>query len=459
MKKKNIWILFEERPKVDVIEKILNIYLEKNKSVFINDDLRIIPEIINNKFKFLYKVENFKIEGINNIFLLLVSGYSSFVDFLLFRSEKKPGENYQLKNCLYAIEETKTDSSESRNTAAGQRGTKFLFVEYYSKLFNQNLDKVMLYNNLKTQNKKEATSVKFIKKCLKTTGVIFYGDYSESYNKFTEINQLIKEKNKMRKPPKGNTPIRIKKINDKIEISGILSKPTNKGNIGHDPNQGQLITLSNTIRKLGWSKKIEITKHKVSQSYVNRVKGNKFLYAMKILKINLEKIDTPVINPPQNYWKYEKTGEKVATILFHTICNYLNFESIYENHAGSERGYFYSKDRKEIVVNKKHKGKNIYLPDFVFVDEDNKKIFVCEGEMYQNYNKGVKQIDGFDIFIKQYIQKYYLNYDIEKSLILSDGKNIKLKDKVIFQLNSDGKIIVGDKLPQKISHFLYGNSN
>jgi|TARA_Y100000294_G_scaffold120326_1_gene111780 hypothetical protein len=459
VKKNNIWILFEERPKVEVIEKILNIYLEKNKSKFVNNGLRIIPEINNNEFKFLYKIENFKIEGINNIFLLLVSGYSSFVDFLLFRSENKPGENFQLKNCLYAIEETKTDSSESRNTAAGQRGTKFLFVEYYGKLFNQNLDKVMLYNAPETQNKKEASSVKFIKKCLKTTGVKFYGDYSDLYSQFNEVDEVITEKNSIKKPPKGNTPIRIKKENNKIKISGILSKPTNKGNIGHDPNQGQLITISNTLRKLGWNKKIEITKHKVSQSYVNRVKGNKFLYAMRILKIDLEKIDTPIINLPKHYWHYEKSGEKVATILLHTICNYLNLESIYENHAGSERGYFYSKNRDGIVVNKKYRGRNINLPDYVFADVDNKQIIVCEGEMFKNYNKGVKQIEGFDIFIRQYIQKYYSNYNIIKSLVLSDGKGTELKDNVIFQLNSNGRIGIGKKLPQKIVNFLNEYNN
>ena len=59
--------------------------------------------------------------------------------------------------------------------------------------------------------------------------------------------------------------------------------------------------------------------------------------------------------------------------MLHIICNYLGFKSIYENHAGSERGYFYTEDRLEKVVSKKHNGKNINLPDFVFSDE-NKKI-------------------------------------------------------------------------------------
>ena len=459
MKKNNIWILFEERPKVEVVEKILNIYLEKNKSKFVNKGLKIIPTIKNKKFNFLYKVANFKIDNIENIYLLLVSGKTSFVDFLLFKSKNKPNENEQLKNCLYGIEETKTDSTESRNTAAGQRGTKFLILEYFSSVFNASVEKIMLYNNPETQSTSEAESVKFIKKCLKTNGVQFFGDFSDKYKIFQNIDEVIKEKNDMRQPPAGNVPIRIEQKQNYITISGILSKPKDKGNIGHDPNQGQLITISNTLRKLSWNKKIVITKHKVKQDYINRSSGNKFTYAMKILNLDLENIDTPEINLPTNYWYYETNGEKVGTILLHTICNYLKFTSIYENHAGSERGYFYSKNREEIVVNKKYNGKNINLPDFVFIDDLKKKIFVCEGEMYKNYSNGIKQIESFDIYIKQYVNKYYPDYETKKTLILSGGSSKKIKDNVLFQLNSDGKILCSNNISIKIKNFINENQN
>ena len=459
MKKNNIWILFEERPKVEVIEKILNIYLGKNKSKFVNKGLKIIPTIKNKKFNFLYKVANFKIDNIENIYLLLVSGKTSFVDFLLFKSKNKPNENEQLKNCLYGIEETKTDSTESRNTAAGQRGTKFLVLEYFSSVFNASVEKIMLYNNPETQNTLEAESVKFIKKCLKTNGVQFFGDFSDKYKIFQNIDEVIKEKNDMRQPPAGNVPVRIEQQQNYITISGILSKPKDEGNIGHDPNQGQLITISNTLRKLSWDKKIVITKHKVKQDYINRIRGNKFTYAMKILNLDLENIDTPEINLPTNYWYYETNGEKVGTILLHTICSYLKFTSIYENHAGSERGYFYSKNREEIVINKKYNGKNINLPDFVFIDDLKKKIFVCEGEMYKNYSNGIKQIESFDIFIKQYVNKYYPDYKTKKTLILSGGSSKKIKDNVLFQLNSDGKILCSNNILIKIKNFINENQN
>ena len=416
---------FLKKPQV-VQEKILKEYLKKNKNT-----------------KYGKKYNYSKIDSVKE-----------------FQKKVPLIENDNLKKCLYGIEETKTDSSESRNTAAGQRGTKFIFLDYFKLLSsNSDLKKLMMYNNLDTQNEVEAESVKFIKRCLITNGIKFYGDYSDNYKKFQNIDELINSKNNLRQPPKGNTPIRLTKKNNIIEISGILSKPSTKGNIGHDPNQGQLITISDTLRKLGWQKKILITKHKVKQNYINKARGNKFMFAMKILNMELEKIDTPQINIPKNYWYYENTGEKVASILLHLICNYLNFKSIYENHAGSERGYFYTSNRTEIVVNKKYNGENINLPDYVFSDEETKTIFICEGEMFSNYKKGIEQLEGFDLFINLYIKKYFPKYKIIKSIILSDAISNKCFDKTIFQLNTNGKIVHSNSLPKKIIEFLNGNNN
>jgi hypothetical protein len=178
------------------------------------------------------------------------------------------------------------------------------------------------------------------------------------------------------------------------------------------------------------------------------------MYAIKILGLELENIDTPIINLPNKYWYYEKNGEKVGTILLHTICNYLDLISIYENHAGSERGYFYSENQNEIVVNKKFSGKNINLPDYVFADKEEKIIYICEGEMFKNYNKGIKQTKGFDIFINQYILKYYPEYTVIKSIILSSGEGNKIKEMVLFQLNKNGEILLGKDCPNKIKKYL-----
>jgi hypothetical protein len=203
--KKKIYILTEERPKADVVKKILDIYCEKNCKNTEITKINIIPTIEHSIFKG-FIVDGYKIDGIEKIILKIVSGYSSFVDYLLFESENLPNENEPFKNLKIAIEETKTDSTESRNTAAGQRATKFAFLNEYKNMFSYTFDKLMLYNDQKKQNISDTDSVKFMKRCMKTSGVIFYGDYSNDLKSFTSIEELINEKNKMRQPPKGNTP-------------------------------------------------------------------------------------------------------------------------------------------------------------------------------------------------------------------------------------------------------------
>ena len=113
----------------------------------------------------------------------------------------------------------------------------------------------------------------------------------------------------------------------------------------------------------------------------------------------------------------------------------------------------------EIVVNKKYNGENINLPDYVFSDEETKTIFICEGEMFNNYKKGIAQLEGFDLFINLYIKKYFPKYKIIKSIILSDAISNKCFDKTIFQLNTNGKIVHSNSLPKKIIEFLNGNNN
>jgi hypothetical protein len=90
--------------------------------------LRILPALENGKFSFTYELIGFRCNKVDKIFIKIVSGYSSFVDFLVFFQYKEP----TIKDTpLYAVEETKTDDSESRNTGVFQRCSKFVFLHYY----------------------------------------------------------------------------------------------------------------------------------------------------------------------------------------------------------------------------------------------------------------------------------------------------------------------------------------
>ena len=103
----NLWILTEERPKKAVIEKIIEkTSLIKNLNIKI-EKFKIEPLIEKNKFLHSFKISKVRSDKIQNIFIRLISSRSSFVDFLVFLQEKEPKPEQILKNCVYAIEETK----------------------------------------------------------------------------------------------------------------------------------------------------------------------------------------------------------------------------------------------------------------------------------------------------------------------------------------------------------------
>ena len=276
----NLWILTEERPKLSVIKQIIDLYVRDFGGEYSkNGELKIIPEIDHGVFKFAYDVTGVSLRNINNLYILTVSGNSSFFDFLVFKQENMP-ETGSTDNLLMAIEETKTSDDESRNTGVYQRASKFVFIDAYT----HNAKLYMLYNDeLECRKDKEPSDTsKFGTDMLLTLNVDIVGkDISRWFTPFTKLEDLIEYKSHMRKPPAGNVPIEITPYPDRIEISGRLAKPAKEGNIAHDPNIGALSIISKTIRYLGWDKRIVITKHAVSQSYVSRSTGNKFLYLCK----------------------------------------------------------------------------------------------------------------------------------------------------------------------------------
>lgn len=109
----NLYILTEERPKIEVLEIIIKQFLtDKNFCAFL-DNLRILPIIKDSTFSFSYELIGVRIEQIDKIYLEIVSGKSSFVDYMVFFQNHKPTQD---DKPFYLIEEIKTDDSESRNT-------------------------------------------------------------------------------------------------------------------------------------------------------------------------------------------------------------------------------------------------------------------------------------------------------------------------------------------------------
>ena len=449
----NLWLLTEERPKPSVVRQIIEMYCRDfDDRITVLEEIKIRPIIENGVFRFVYQVEGLAVAGAGDILIKTVSGSSSFLDFLLFKQEQAPTEGGTDDHLIMAIEETKTSDDESRNTGVYQRGSKFVYITPYY----QNVRLYMLYNEeleAREEKKPSDTSV-FGTNILLTLGVTIVGkDTSRWFKPFESLSELIRFKSGMRKPPAGNVPITIKQFEDRIEISGRLSKPAGEGNIGHDPNIGALSMIAACIRRLGWEKDIVVTMHGVKQEYVDRTRGkNKFLYICSILGMRLDGIRMPeraVL--PERYWHYEKKSEKMADILLHVQTMYHGMFCVYENHAGCERGYFRTPTGRLVTLPKKDRnGENLYLPDVVLYDAETRCILLVEGKMLSTLEQGVREIENYDSIEQEYIYPIYgKDVTILRCVSIFGGNRVSLPhEKVLFYLASDGRILIHPDAPQ-----------
>jgi hypothetical protein len=353
---------------------------------------------------------------------------------------------------IYAIEETKTDDKESRNTGVYQRCSKFVFIQSYY----PNVKKIMLYN-LQIDQKAEPTSTYiFGTKLLLTLGVEILGKKLDEkiFTPFKTVDEIIDLKNEMRKAPKGNVPILLKKLKTKIEVSGRLFK---SGGLSHDPNIGALSIICAVLRKLGWTQKIEITQHGLLQKHVG--KTNKFIQISNKIGISLKGLTMPKVEMNKDYWKYDKDGEKLGTIFIHLVVEeFTQGYSIFENHAGCEKGYFFPLNGEPIPLEKYKdrtlykagdKKQNIEIPDLILLDKKEKEIINIEGEKYVNRNAGILQIKTFDFIEKFYIKKHYPKYKIIRTVVLFGSEETSIVEiEVSFLLNKNGQLILGVKAPK-----------
>lgn len=446
----NLWILTEERPKKEVIQKIVQKFIADHEIAGFIDELRIIPVLDSNKkFTSTYQILGLQTPAVSNVYLRIITGNSSFVDYLVYFQDEEPSPE---QRPVYAIEETKTDDAESRNTGVFQRATKFVYVD----VFYPNVDATMLYN-LQVKQKEAPTQTNvFGTRCFKALGVKFIGKTEdlEQMSAFTSVEELIAFKASMRRPPAGNVPILIEKSGELITVSGRLFKA---GGLAHDPNIGALSLISATLRKLGWTGRIQITQHGLEQNHVRA--ANKFVQIANHLNLEIEGIEVPKAKFPDSYWRYETTGEKLGTIFIHLVVEeFSRGFSIYENHAGGERGYFYTKDGTPLAVSKRvvdddgkmaKSAEKIPIPDLVLIDLERLEIINIEGERAQNVQAGISQLEGFGFIEQHYIKQYYPEFKVLRTVVLYGGEDSSVnKVEVSLLLNSKGQIILGVQAPE-----------
>jgi hypothetical protein len=446
---KNLWFLTEERPKKEILATIFQKFAKDFGFAVFIDTIRILPILEGNKFTFTYEVIGFRCCKVNQVFVKTVSGNSSFIDFLIFYQKDEP----TIKDTpIYAIEETKTDDKESRNTGVYQRCSKFVFIENYY----PTTKKIMLYNLQIEQKKKPAETYIFGTRLLLTLGIEVLGKKLDAdvFVPFISIEEIIDFKKNMRKAPKGNVPILLTKEGNKIKISGRLIK---NDSLAHDPNIGALSIISAVLRKLGWDGEIKITQHGLLQKHISE--KSKLIQIANKLNISLQNLQVPKAEMNIDYWKYDKDGEKLGTIFIHLVVEYFTCGySIFENHAGSEKGYFITLDSKHIPLAKykdreKYKAGNkkeiISIPDLILFDFERNEIINIEGKKYKFRHKGIAQLVNYDYIEEHYIKKYYHKCKILRTVVLYGSQEEKIIEiEIGFLLNENGKLILGVQAPK-----------
>ncbi|MCQ2346389.1 MAG: hypothetical protein MJZ92_00485 [Paludibacteraceae bacterium] len=448
---KCLWILTEERPKKEVLEMIFQYFAKDQNFGFLGGELKIIPILDENQcFDFTYEVFGFQCNRVNRVFIKTVSGNSSFTDFLVYYQNEMPQPN---QPPLYAIEETKTDDKESRNTGVFQRCSKFVYIQN----FFPTTKMVMLYALQVGQKAKPTETYIFGTRLLLTLGVDILGKVIDSniFVPFTSVDEVIEYKNRMRKAHAGNVPILFNKQGNKIQISGRLYK---SGSLSHDPNIGALSIIGAVLRKLGWKGQIEITQHGLMQSHVRNAK-NKFILIANQLGMSLQGLTIPKAQMPDAYWHYDMDGEKLGTIFIHLVIeNFTESFSVFENHAGCEKGYFQTPNGEHIPLAKYtdrnaykagDKDQIVFIPDLVLIDIKEKESITIEGKKFENMRKGIEELKGYDAFENMYLKKYYPAYKVVRTVVLYGSHEQKLIEvEVGFLLNRDGKLILGIKAPK-----------
>ena len=448
---KNLWLLTEERPKLNVVKTIVERFCADYQLVLKIGTVKIEPILENKKFTFTYEVTGLSIDTVGKIFIKTVSGDSSFVDYLVFLQESKPD---QTSKPLYAIEETKTDDSESRNTGVYQRCSKFVFVDF----FYPGIKKIMLYNlQIKQKEQPTLTSI-FGTRMLRTIGVEIMGKKIDDFimKPFESTAELIDFKEKMPIPhSKDNVPIKIKEYPDKITISGKLFK--NEA-LAHDPNIGALSIIALCLRQLKWEKEIVIVLHGLSQDHVGV--DNKFIKICNRLNISLEGLAVPIATNGEIYWHYETSSEKLASIFTHLVVErYTNGKAIYENHAGSERGYLFGKNHEVLVIPKYQEGKQaeyklgnktliVSIPDLIIYDPDRNEIIDIEAKKYTTRVQGIADIKNYDYLEEHIIKPLYDPVSFTRTVVIFGSSKTSISEpEISLLLNENGEIILGSNPP------------
>lgn len=192
-------------------------------------------------------------------------------------------------------------------------------------------------------------------------------------------------------------------------------------------------------------------------SYRSAAKS-KFWRLAKANNIKLEGIESPqIIEEDGTYWHYDKLSEKNGTIFVHLASeSEIEYTAIYENHGGCERGYFYTKNKVTTIPKRTDNNIEIAIPDLILKNNKEKQILLIEGKKSKNVQKGIEELEPYNIIENEIILKEYKNYRIDRWVVLygdiipNDGQ----KKYVLFQLFSNGKVWINSNAPTDFKNMI-----
>ena len=172
-----------------------------------------------------------------------------------------------------------------------------------------------------------------------------------------------------------------------------------------------------------------------------------------MLNLELEGINIPSgVSLPEDYWHYEMSSEKMASILLHIAGEYNGLQEVYQNHAGCERGYFKTKSNKLLALPKKDKNNvNLYIPDLILYAPKENEIILVEGKKLSTLNIGLEEIKNYDSIENEFIKIYYEGAKIVRWLSIFGGHQQSIPhQEVLIYLNEEGKIFLNNNAPDSI---------
>lgn len=439
-----LWIMTEEYPTPRVLKHLFTYLSNKFPHINVQKSAdatwRIIPQVSEGKFTFRYHIDGVSV-GNQPVEIQIVSGTSSFVDYLFFWQELEPVPG--ASDPILLVEVTKTDDQESRNTGINQRGTKFVNARsVYPK------SKLLMHFDISVLQKKKKTPTHvFGRKLFATLGVDVTGVEGDNYTPFTSIDEIINAKNAIAVPRNGVPNTVSWQDEDKTGIV-ISSRLIKNGTLSHDPNIGFVSLLSGAIRALGFKGRITVENHGLPENYLIR-HNNKFnhMCVLNDVKVsNVRNEDSPYAGLGV-YWQTGSSQEKHASMLAHAISMLAQHEVLYANHGGTERGYYIPvNDSVPVVIPKVLPGTaiKIAIPDVVLLCHDTKTILVGEGKKYTTRKQGVVELDEFDAF-ETYLQKDFPDHTLTRCLTLMGGGTLSNSEQalLLLQLSEDGTVGLG----------------